>query len=432
MDFKPEDRIIRFSTGDSEMGQHIREMLEPHLEDMINFTYQNGTKPVDVLPPELMAAEKFKFGKIVPGHFDAQYLGAQEKISERLAQSIDFFDYMFGYHAYATSLVTTLINNMPKKFESQRDAYVKLVLRSVFTDAAVTLWHFFRVAQNDAAKQREELAQAFDAEVRSSFESMRETIDSVAQMAKSLGDETRRVRESVSGSNTAPDQVQANVQSVAAASEELSATIRDISGSMETNSSHIDRIARNVEDVVGTNTRLMEVTGQISSVTGLINGIANQTNLLALNATIEAARAGEAGKGFAIVAQEVKKLAQDTSQATERIADNIAQLEQTVAVITEALGDVNSSVNEVTEGAAHIAEAVRQQEQSSSEIAGNAENSSVAVRLMAENAGMTSQVAAKSERLAVDTVDAVRMTNEHVARIDEAMTRFMSALRQAS
>ena len=432
MDFKPEDRIIRFTPDDSEMGRHIQHMLEPHLEEMIHFTYQNGAKPVEHMPPELLAAEKFKFSKIMPGDFDEQYLGAQAKISKRLARSIDFFDYMFGYHAYATSLVTTLVNNIPKKFEDQRDAYIKLVMRSVFTDAAVTLWHFFRVAQDDAAEQREALANAFNDEVRGSFDAMRETIGSVAQMAETLGAETRKVRESVSSTNAAPDQVQANVQSVAAASEELSATIRDISGSMITNSGHIDRIASNIEDVVGTNTRLMEVTGQISSVTGLINGIASQTNLLALNATIEAARAGEAGKGFAIVAQEVKKLAQDTSQATERIAENISQLEQTVSLITEALGEVNSSVGEVTQGTAHIAEAVRQQEESSSEIAGNAESSSVAVRLMAENAGMTSEVAAKSEQLAVETVDAVKQTNDHVARIDEAMGRFMTALRQAS
>ena len=432
MNFKPEDRIVCFKAEDEEMGRHIQKVLEPHLEEMILFTYQNGAKPLEKMPPELMAAEKFKFSKITRGDFDESYLRAQGRIAQRLAHSIDFFDYMFGYHAYATALVTTLINNIPKKFENQRDRYVKLVLRAVFTDAAVTLYHFFNVANEDAAKKREDLATAFDSDVRASFEQMQSAIQSVAGIVTQLVDETRKVRAAVSNNGSAPDQVQANVQSVAAAAEELSSTIRDISSRVDANSDSIESIARNVQAVVQTNDQLLEVTDEISKVTGLINGIASQTNLLALNATIEAARAGDAGRGFAIVAAEVKKLAQDTSNATEKIAGNITQLQETVAQISQALQDVSENVGEVSEGAVHISQAVRQQEESSAEIAGNAERSSIAVMELAENAAMTDQVAMESERLAGQTTHLIDDTTAQVKRLDTAMTKFLGALREAS
>ena len=114
---------------------------------------------------------------------------------------------------------------------------------------------------------------------------------------------------------------------------------------------------------------LGQASAAIGDVIKIISSIADQTNLLALNATIEAARAGEVGRGFAVVAGEVKDLARETAEATKRVADQIAGIQDSARAVSagihttsETIGQmdaVQARFNEVLEEQAHMARAVQ-------------------------------------------------------------------------
>ncbi|MGY1702129.1 methyl-accepting chemotaxis protein [Geodermatophilus sp. SYSU D00766] len=222
---------------------------------------------------------------------------------------------------------------------------------------------------------------------------------SIAEFSRAASDQTDVVVASAG-------EVAASVDTVATGSSQMESAIREIAH----NATEAARVAGQAVGVAETTTRTVGKLGdssqEIATVVKLINGIAEQTNLLALNATIEAARAGEAGKGFAVVASEVKELAQETARATEDISRRVEAIQADTAGAVEAISRISSVIGEINDFQATIAAAVEEQTATTNEMNRN----------VAEAAGGTRQIAAAITGLA----DGTQQTNARVGDARQA------------
>ena len=157
-------------------------------------------------------------------------------------------------------------------------------------------------------------------------------------------------------------QLAAAIEELARSSEDIGLQVRSADDLTREANASAELAGRGVEGLKNSST-------QISHVLSLISTVARQTNLLALNATIEAARAGDAGRGFAVVAAEVKKLSQETQQATEEIAQKINALQGDAAVCFEAVQRIADVITALHPLFADVALAVEQQSAATANVA---------------------------------------------------------------
>lgn len=185
----------------------------------------------------------------------------------------------------------------------------------------------------------------------------------------------------------------------------------------------IESLAQEISNSSNTITNLKQNTDEINNILNVILGIAEQTNLLALNAAIEAARAGEQGRGFAVVADEVRHLAQNTQNATQQIEAMIQQLQtgttQAVEAMKLSLDRSSNAVSQVrNEGAtlSNISQAISQIRAMNDSISATAE----------EQAAVTTEV-----RRNVDTITTIaERTNDSIKSISERSDQLASLASQ--
>jgi len=164
------------------------------------------------------------------------------------------------------------------------------------------------------------------------------------------------------------ERVRAMMESVAAGSEELNASVREISEAMTKSRNTALSAVSEVEAADSQAQRLSDAAQAMSGIVELIGHITGQINLLALNATIESARAGEAGRGFAVVASEVKNLANQAKQATDKIGQEIGNLNGISGDVVSALNRIKSAIQNVSEYVTSTAAAVEEQSTVTSEM----------------------------------------------------------------
>ncbi len=261
----------------------------------------------------------------------------------------------------------------------------------VFKDNAIEMERLQKdqaAAAERAVQEKEalnKLAQEFEVNVQGIVEGVSTAASSMETTAQAMSSTAEQTNQQATAAARASDDASSNVQTVAGSSEELAASIKEISAQVARST---EIAAKAMDDAQTTNTQvesLVEAAKKIGEVVNLIQDIAEQTNLLALNATIEAARAGEAGKGFAVVASEVKSLANQTAKATEEISSQITGIQEATTGSAVAIKKIGETVAQINEISGSIAAAVEQQGAATQEIARNVQESSSAAGQVSSN-----------------------------------------------
>lgn len=338
-----------------------------------------------------------------------------------------------------TALIVVLVASAVAYWLGGRLALPMIRINQVVRDIAQSLNLQARIPQLKGSRKDEMvqvskaingLLDSFDQSIRNvkfSEQALQSSVETLRQSFMTLVDQTDEQTDMTMHLSAAIEEMNATSESLAQSAEESRSQSMDAveatNAGIETINSNVAETRRLNEVITNTSELVQSMADQsnnIVTVLETIQGIAEQTNLLALNAAIEAARAGEQGRGFAVVADEVRSLAQRTQDSTEEIRTIIEKLQQTsgssVTTMDESLAVLQKTLEQAEQAGvmfSSISEQVLALQDNNNQVATAATEQSSVARDMAKQVGQISELA-----------------QDHKSQIDQAGEQLDSVAKQ--
>ncbi len=286
----------------------------------------------------------------------------------------------------------------------------------------------------DAERRRALLstAEALERQLKHLSDAVVQTSTELKTVATNLSSSALISRDEAMSTSAAAAQTLDGVNAIVDATDELGTSVSEINASiapMIDASYHVEQLA---DEATTRMVTLNQAAEKVGSITSLISAIASQTNLLALNATIEAARAGEAGQGFAVVANEVKQLAQQTANAT-------AEIDVQIGDIALAAGDMGNSISGMADAVAklgasttQIATTAEQQMAATAQIGTTIQQAATGTEIMRSNLGRVddqAKITAANAELVEKAADSLKA---NIGALSQAISDFIEDAKRAA